>query len=70
MCLFVAYPFLTHPRINPGIVSNPKLTHYHIVGNMSISFKNITPLTGPLAQVVDGTQNANSHMMTKKIGGN
>ena len=28
---------------------------------MSISFKNITPLTGPLAQVVDGTQNANSH---------
>ena len=28
---------------------------------MSISFKNITLLSGPLGQVVDGTQNANSH---------
>jgi hypothetical protein len=28
---------------------------------MSISFKNITLLAGPLGQVVDGTQNANSH---------
>ena len=28
---------------------------------MSISFKDIQPLSGPLGQVVDGTQNANSH---------
>ena len=34
---------------------------------MLISFKDIQSLPGPLGQVVDGTQNANSHMVLRSL---
>ena len=63
-CLYLhlcTNPFLS-PHLTPILSRTQTLIHIYVLWEyMFVSFKDIQSLPGPLGQVVDGTQNANSH---------